>query len=103
MRTFCFLVPPGLTLWVGLASGHLVAYGVNLTKKGSSNKIDLLPTSKHCDNGSVPSKMPPHIQLYDCHNYTYVPFSLAEIIRSTGYHIVSVWHVANLVSIHRCH
>ena len=40
-------VPPNLTLWVGLASGHLVAYGVNLTKKGTSKKIDLLPTSKH--------------------------------------------------------
>ncbi|XP_064404404.1 syntaxin-binding protein 5-like isoform X2 [Halichondria panicea] len=34
--------PPTLMLWVGLASGHLVAYGVNTTTR--KGKIDLTPT-----------------------------------------------------------
>ena len=41
--------PPTLTLWVGLASGYVVAYGVNMIKgeerESSKKRIELVPTS----------------------------------------------------------
>ena len=41
--------PPSLTLWAGLASGYVVAYGINMIK-GEENditkrRIELVPTS----------------------------------------------------------
>ena len=44
-----FSAPPTLTLWLGLASGYVAAYGVNVMKGEehdvSKRRIELVPTS----------------------------------------------------------
>lgn len=47
-----FTAPPTLTLWIGLASGYVVAYGISMMKEEDSGeakrKVELMPTSKSC-------------------------------------------------------
>ena len=54
--------PPTLTLWVGLASGHVAAYGIVVRQPGTAQaerEVNLIPTRTSTDVRGVVTRMQP--------------------------------------------
>ena len=56
------LAPPTLTLWVGLASGHVAAYGIVVRQPGTAQaerEVNLIPTRTSTDVRGVVTHVQP--------------------------------------------